>query len=73
MPAYGTFVAWDGHVVAAEDWHAYDGKRSSRPSKNASLTRFVRAIPEAPEGSDEWIREIRYGCIVPTWSRCRPA
>ena len=27
MPAYGTFVDWSGHVVADEDWVAYDGQR----------------------------------------------
>ncbi|MEC8024427.1 MAG: fibrinogen-like YCDxxxxGGGW domain-containing protein, partial [Myxococcota bacterium] len=27
LPAYGTFVDWSGHVVADEDWVAYDGQR----------------------------------------------
>ena len=27
MPAYGTFIDWSGHVIADEDWVAYDGQR----------------------------------------------
>ena len=54
MPAYGTFVAWDGHAVAAEDSACVRREASPRDRARVLLSRgLVRAISEAPEGSDE--------------------